>query len=102
MGIGGDEAAGSVPAAAAAKADVLDKLRELSIKEDVQSKKADHRPARPPSSQYSLNYRPLVEGLRKRLWEEGYKYRNERKLTGFTHEKIEWRMATDRGKSGDG
>ena len=105
MGTGGESAAAS-------KDDLLGKLRHLSISGDVGDgvirKGGDERerppsppPPRPPSSQYEINYRPMVAGLRRKLWEEGYRHRNQRKLKGFRHEKLEWRTpTTERPPSG--
>ena len=106
MGTGGEEAAASP----SSKNDLLGKLRHLSISDDaekeIKRKGSEERPPlspppRPPSSQYELNYRPMVAGLRRKLWEEGYRHRNQRKLKGFRHEKLEWRMpTTERPPSG--
>ena len=46
-------------------------------------------------SQYQLNYQPMEYGIRKNLWEEGYRHRNDRKQMGFKHTKLEWRNLTD-------
>ena len=96
MGNGGDgEAAASH---SISQNDLLRNLRHLSISDDSgKNEKRTERekepaPVRPPSSQYELNYRPMVAGLRRKLWEEGYRHRNQRKLKGFRHEKLEWRV----------
>ena len=105
MGSGGD--GGAAAAGSGSKDDLLGKLRHLSIsdnaKENAKRKCGEEGPTpppRPPSSQYELNYRPMVAGLRRKLWEEGYRHRNQRKLKGFRHEKLEWRMpSTERPPS---
>ena len=94
MGNGGDgEASHSI-----SQNDLLGNLLQLSISDDAgenekrTEQEKEPAPLRPPSSQYELNYRPMVAGLRRKLWEEGYRHRNQRKLKGFRHEKLEWRV----------
>ena len=72
---------------------MLDKLRQLSISDEAPEEIGRDRPLpRPHSSNYQLDFRPMAAGVRKKLWEEGYRYRNQRKMKGFRHEKIEWRL----------
>jgi len=42
-------------------------------------------------SQYKLSFRPMPVGMRKRVWEEGWNYRNQRRKDGFNHFRLEWR-----------
>lgn len=49
------------------------------------------------ASQYQLNYRPMPKGIRLRVWEEGWKYRNIRKKSGFKHTKLEWKLPSQPG-----
>jgi hypothetical protein len=106
MGTGGkalqsSSSSSSAPAAPNKSDAVLDKLRKLSIREEADSSERTRAQPRPMSSQYDLNYRPLAVGLRKMLWEEGYLWRNQRRMIGFQHEKIEWRLpTTDRSAIG--
>ena len=81
---------------------MLDQLRKLSLSDKAEEEvgREGRPPLRPPSSNYQLNFRPMPAGVRKKLWEEGYRYRNQRKMKGFRHEKIEWRLpATERPAS---
>ena len=81
--------------------DIIDKLRKLSVDnierkgEAGAGKKSRHKNGT-LISQYELMYKPLQVGLRKSLWEEGYKYRNERRKNGFNHVKLEWRLPSER------
>jgi hypothetical protein len=80
--------------------DVLATLGTLSLDDKLQSQRAGICTApgtggRGFMSQYQLNYQPMEYGIRKNLWEEGYRHRNDRKQMGFKHTKLEWRNLTD-------
>ena len=78
--------------------DILEKLKRLSLDEKIAKQNQAFKAAVAANltSQYQLNFRPMPVGVRKRLWEEGYRYRNQRKKNGFNHFKLEWKLATDR------
>ncbi len=75
--------------------DVIKKLQQLSLEEKVQ-KKVNSSKSTTLTSQYQLNYRPMPVGVRKDVWEEGFRYRNQRKKNGFNHFKLEWKIISDR------
>ena len=86
----------------APKSSLLDRLQRLSLEEKAATAAAATEAAKATrlTSQYQLNYTPMPVGLRKDLWEEGWKYRNIRRRDGFNHFKLEWMILTDRGRRG--
>ena len=66
---------------------MLARLKGLTIKNDTMM-----------TSQYQNNYQPMAVGVRHRLWREGYECRNQRKMNGFKHSKLEWRQVNTGSK----
>ena len=78
------------------RGDILATLEKLSLEDKLrrQRRAANQQlvqQSRGTLSQYQLNYQPMDKGVRKSLWEEGYRHRNDRKQLGFKHTKLEWR-----------
>ena len=77
---------------------VAEKLRQLSLEDKLDKQLKAWKSAKTcvPLSQYQTHFKPLALGVRKNLWEEGYRYRSRRKQSGHSHFKLEWNALTDR------